>query len=150
MTELVNPYGRSTTIGKKYIQCRIGLDDFVFFHKCFSYGKWGITDIVFSILFKRLIDELRRIDSENELEAGWYIDHPNYAILSDILDRFQVVERRPVGVDSAGGATPAQHDAGRIDGFRAEVQPIKKQRTVKKGSDKTRKRHRKGTTKEEV
>jgi hypothetical protein len=131
--------------GKQYIQARVGLEDYDFFIQKFAYGLTGKRDIVLAILFKKLIDELRRIDRESPLEPAFYRDHANYVVLEDALARLTFVERRAVGVDSVGGAAPTQYDTGGTDRVRAAVQPAPIVKSVKKGRAATRKRSSKGS-----
>lgn len=107
-------------------------------------------DKIMATLFKKLIDELRRIDSETPIETAWCVDHDSYQILDDVIAKFQFVERRSTGEDSVGGAVVTQHVTGGTNDVHPEVQRPEVVSTDKEGRTKTRKRSRKGSKKKEV
>lgn len=52
----------------------------------------GIYQTLLATLYKNVIDELKRIESElgRPLEQAWYIDSPTHAILDNIVERMSV------------------------------------------------------------
>jgi hypothetical protein len=130
------------------IQGRISQEDFFFLKRKYPYYP-GLVDKIVSNLFKKVIDELRKRDSETYIETALYIDDDSYRILDDVIASLQVLERRAIGEHSAGGDSATQYVAGGTDGVHPEVQRPAQQRTDTKGRTKTRKRSSKGAKKKE-
>lgn len=131
------------------VNARVGQEDFYFLKQKFPYYP-GLVDKVISNLFKKVIDELRRRDSETHIETALYIDDPSYRILDDVIASLQVVERRTTGEHSIGGDSSTQHVTGGTNSIHSTVQRSSEQRTDAEGRTPTRKRSAKGTKKKEV
>jgi hypothetical protein len=148
---LTNPYNPSGVQWESNhtVQARVSQEDFYFLKRKFPYYP-GLVDKVISTIYKKVLDELRRIDLETPFDTALYIDDESYNVLDDVITRLQVMERRTIGDDSVGGAVAAQHDAGGIDSIHPEVQRPEIERPVKEGRTKTRKRRPKGSKKKEI
>lgn len=146
-----NPYNPTGTHWSEnhLIQGRVSQEDFFWFKHRFPYGCTGITDKVVATLLYKLINALRQVDRENPFDPAWSADHESYRILDDVLERITFMERRPTREYSIGGPVAAQHDSGRTDSVRAEVQPPPFIGPVEESKSKTRKRSRKGTKEKE-
>jgi hypothetical protein len=148
---LTNPYNPSGSrwLDNHKISGRISQDDFYWFKGKFPFGCTGIVDKVVANLFKKLIDELRKIDRTEPFDPAWSVDHASYRILEDVFERLTVMERRAFGEYSVGGPVVTQHESGGVNGVRSEVQPPEVVGPVKEGKPKTRKRSRKGAKEKE-
>ena len=148
---LQNPYNPSGVhwADNHLVQGRVSQEDFFFLKRKFPYYP-GLVDKVISTLFKKVLDELRKIDSEVPFDTALYIDDASYKVLDDVIERLQVVERCSVGEDSVGGPITPQDDTGGTDSVHSEVQRAEVVSAVEKGRAKTRKRSRKSTKKKEV
>lgn len=161
-TNPYNPHGTQWS-DNRLVQGRVSQEDFFWLKSKFPHSHKLIDQLV-STLFKKVIDELRKIDRETPFGPSFYLTESiigsvqllsdvsllaGQRILEDALSRLTFVERRSVGEDSSGGPTPTQHDAGGVDGIRAEMQRPTEQRAVKKGRTKTGKRSAKGPKKKE-
>ena len=92
---LVNPYnpdGYKDDLQK--IAGRVSPEDYSYLRKLFPCGT-GMQDKIVSILFKKLIDELRRLELDPATDAAWSVFHPNYLLLHRLLDgcNFGNIER---------------------------------------------------------
>ena len=147
---LTNPYNPSGVqwSDNHFVQARVSQEDFFFLKSKFPYYP-GLVDKVISTVYKKVIDELRRIDRETPFDTALYIDDASYRILDDVIASLQIVERRSTGDYSIGGTSTPQHDAGGTDSVRPEVQRAEVVSTDTEGRAKTRKRSAKGTKKKE-
>jgi hypothetical protein len=130
------------------IQGRVSQEDFFFLKQKYPYYP-GLVDKIVTNLFKKVIDELRKRDSETRIETALYIDDPSYRILDDIISGLEVMERRTTGEHSVGGDITSQHDSRGVDGVHPTMQRTTVERTDKESSPKTRKRSVKGSKKKE-
>lgn len=83
LTNPYNPGGHSEDLLK--IAGRVSPEDFFYFKKLFPIGT-GMQDKIISNLFKKLIDELRRRNLDPTTDAAWSVYHPNYLLLTRLLD----------------------------------------------------------------
>lgn len=149
--DLVNPYNPT---GERWednhtVQCRVSQEDFFFIKQRFPFYN-GLFDKILASLYKLLLDELRKIDSETPIETALYVGDPSYQTLAATLTRIQIVERRSIGEPSSGGSPSPRNDERGTRSVRATVQPNAEQRTDEKGDTPPRKRNRKNTKKKEV
>lgn len=127
---------------------RVGQEDFFFLKQKYPFYP-GLLDKLVSTLYKAVIDELRRRDSETRIETALFIDDPSHRILDDVVARFTSLARSSVGDNSAGGYVAAQPLTGSTDSLHPEVQRAPQQHPNKKGRAPTRKRSTKGAKKKE-
>lgn len=150
---LKDPYPAS--LPRHKILGRVLTDDWHFLKRLFPQ-QVGLQDRVISILFKALLDELRRIHAITPLEQAWYVDSESYVVLERVLGNVNF-ERRVQGAaigEPAGQASP-RYDADGTGGVREEVRGAEEQRPVPQSrpqvrSPKPRRRGKKSTSKEEV
>ena len=131
-----NPYPKDKR-GHR-IQARVDPHDYFFLRTKFAYGCPGITDKIVATLFKRLIDELKRIDSITPLEPAVFTTDVGYVVLDQVFECLAFVERRAVGGTDSGGDPTTQHVDGGTVGVRETVRGASKQRTKSKGGVKRR------------
>ncbi len=153
LTNPYNPY-RVQQSENHSLHARVGQEDFYFLKQKFPYYP-GLIDKVVSNLFKKVIDELRRRDSETHINTALYIDDPSYRILDDVIAGFTCMERRTVGEHSLdgqedGGRAAPQHESGSVDRVHPEMQRSPEQQPDTKGRTKTRVRRSKGTKEKEI
>lgn len=109
-----NPNGDDRWNDNHKVVARVSQDDYFFLKKRFPMLT-GLTDKVVSTIYKKLIDELRRIDSVTPIEPAWAITDPSYLVLRGVL------ERCSFGVSDSGGDAGAQHAERRTDGIHQTV-----------------------------
>lgn len=105
---------------------RVSQSDYHFFKKVLPFFR--STSVVTAILFKKLIDELRRLDSlgafndqHGNFDPGWYITSPTYVLVERVLSEFQRrTPREPTGSD----ATRDESDG--VGGLRETVRDAEK------------------------
>lgn len=126
-----NPYKREGTTAAhlKKVSADVDPIDYAFFKRKFPNGCTGITDKLISTLYKKFIDELRRLDSDPSVpfDICFYSDSPGYTLLDSVLEGVQFGQhaRRESGPDVSGGAS----------GIHQEVRVDAEQCAVAQGSD---------------
>jgi hypothetical protein len=149
---LSNPYNPSGAQWSEnhLVQGRVSQEDFAFLKGKFPFNN-GLIDKIVAISFKKIIDELRKIDSTLRLDTALYVDDASYAVLDDIISRLQVVERSAIGsVSGDERRNPTQHVTGGVSSVHSTVQLDASVSTDKKGISSSRKRRSKGTKKKEI
>jgi hypothetical protein len=127
-----NPYHTDKITWKELQEVKgyVSPNDVAFLKTKFPWLVGG-TDKLISNLYKKLIDELRRIDSITPIEPAWTIDHPSHDILAGVIERCSF--GKPVGQ-----ASPRDEQRG-VGGVREEVRsdeklgPDTEGRTPKRG-----------------
>lgn len=97
---LSNPYPPPEPGAKNHKVCAdVSHQDYYFIKNRFQFLT-GLTDKVLSTLYKKLIDELRAIDTQlksegykDGLEPAWYIGNPAYDVLESMLNSTSFGER---------------------------------------------------------
>lgn len=88
-----NPYKRTGSVARdmKKVSADVAPQDYAFFKRKFPNGCTGITDKLISTLYKKLIDELRRIDDDPTIpfDICYYSDSPGYVLLDNVLGGIQ-------------------------------------------------------------
>lgn len=122
------------------MRTRIPLFDFLFLKRLLPYVD-GLSHILLSILLKKLIDELRRIDSVHKLEPTLYIGDPTEQLIESVLNG---ITFGPSGYESG---SDGQRESGELcEEVRVDaVVGTEPQSSVEKRGRKSRS---KGTTKE--
>lgn len=92
----------------------------------------GLNHIILSNLFKKFIDELRRIDSISTLQPTLYPGDPTHVLIESVLDG---ITFRPVGRESGGNVERA------ASGVCEEVRTVAEQRTESQGGITQRRRN---------
>lgn len=95
-----NPYPDPIPGAKNHKVCAdVSHPDYYFIKNRFQFLT-GLTDKVLSTLYKKLIDELRAIDTQliaegykDGLEPAWYIGNPAYDVLESMLNTTTFGER---------------------------------------------------------
>ena len=135
---LTNPYPDEN---KHFVTARVGAEDYFYLKRLLPMTV-GMTDKIISTLYKKFVDELRKLDSEQPLEQGWYIGSPTRVVIEQLLTEFQRCSTgRVVGQESP------RDDAGRIDGIRQDDERAQEQRTDEKSAVKNRGRSKKKVNK---
>jgi hypothetical protein len=135
---LSNPYPDEN---KHFVTARVGSEDYFFLKRLFPMTT-GLTDKIISTLYKKFVDELRKLCIEQPLEQAWYVESPTHVVVGQLIAEFQ---RCPTGRSS--GQESARDVAGGTDGIHQTVQRPKVERTDAKGSTKGRGRSKKETNK---
>lgn len=108
-----NPYKRSGSIARdmKKVCADVDPHDYAFFKKKFPTGCTGITDKLISTLYKKIIDELRRLDSDPSVtfELSFYSNSDGYVLLDAVLAGIQFGQHvgREIGPDDQRGVDGA-------------------------------------------
>ena len=129
---LTNPYPTALPGDQNHkVTARVSAHDYQFLKKLFPMTV-GLSDKVISSLYKKLIDELRRIHAESPLEAAWELNHPTHAVLTTLLGNCSF------GASSLGGTSSASDDTGGTGSLHQPVQRAPRERTNTKGSPRKR------------
>lgn len=101
------------------IVARVSSLDYFDVKKLFPYH--GITDVILSNLYFKFVNELksRGLDPLNPDHQAWHTEHPNIAVLRDVLAQCNFEPRSGLDVGQAG----ARDDGRGADGIRETVQP---------------------------
>ena len=135
-----NPYKREgkTKSELKPVVGDVSPLDYAFFKSKFPCGCTGITDKLVSTLYKKFIDELRRIDAQSPITPSFYVTDPGFALLDDLIARFGVHVGSESGRDVERGAS----------GVREEVRSDAVVSAVEESRPTGRKRAKKSSEKE--
>src|SRR5204862_1715119 len=103
---LTNPYPDEN---KHFVTARVGAEDYFYLKRLLPMTV-GMTDKILSTLYKKFVDELRKLEP---LEQAWYVESPTHAVVDRLLNEFQ---RCPAG--RVVGQESPRDDARGVDGIR--------------------------------
>ena len=138
---ITNPYPHAAPGDQNHkVTARVSVHDYQFIKKLFPMTV-GLSDKVISNLYKKLIDELRRIHSESPLEAAWELNHSTHTVLATLLGNCSFRASSP------GGTPGSPNDTRGVGGLHQPVQRAPRERTNSKGSSSKRGSNARGSKK---
>jgi|SRR6516164_11083051 hypothetical protein len=124
-----NPYPKERRL--KCILARVDAQDYVFVTRRFYLA--GMQDKILSNLFKKFVDELKRLHNIEPIEGG--LSDP-FPVLEDIFNRLVFVDRCAAGSTNSGGNSSPQHDERGVGGLHKAVLDAKVECPESKGRTK--------------
>lgn len=129
-----NPYKRSGALARdmKKVSADVDPQDYAFFKRKFPSGCTGITDKLISTLYKKIIDELRRLDSDPNVpfDLSFYSHSDGYVLLDAVICGIQFGQH--------AGRTGGSNVSGGVSGIHQEVRVDAVVSTVEKSGDPVR------------